>query len=164
LVKKYLGEGVAKGVEKKAPVRKRSPKKVVERKPCPCFTKQGCACKNKCLEGQDACKAHQGKTPEETKPVAKKAAPKKTKKTKKVKKGKEPKHSHVPGKGGKDCEVCDHGGDPLGMEGENNEMLLASMREMLDIGVDDISNMMKGGIEDDGLDIPNNQGDEELTV
>jgi hypothetical protein len=160
LVEKYLGEGVAKGVEKKAP-RKRAPKKVVERKPCPCFTKQGCPCKNKCLEGETTCKAHQGKTPEETKPVPKKAPTKKTKKSKKSKKGKEPKHSHAPGEGGEDCEVCEHGGDPLKMEGPDDDILLQSMKEMLDIDVDDIANMMKGGIEEEEeLDIPNNQGEE----
>ena len=163
LVEKYLGEEVATGVEKKAP-RKRAPKKVVERTPCPCVTKQGCPCKNKCLEGESSCKAHQGKTPEETKPVPKKEAPKKTKKTKKSKKGKEPKHSHVPGDGGHDCDVCDSGGDPLKMDDGEDDMLLQSMKEMLNIDVDDIADMMKGGIEEEeedlDLDIPDNQGDE----
>ena len=148
LVSKYLGVGVAEGVTttKKAP-RKRSAKKVVEKIPCPCFTKQGSPCKNKCLNGMQWCKAHEGKTPEDTKfvpkpPPVKKASTKKTVKKKTKKKTKKP-----------NIETTLY-------EEASDDDLDETMKEM---GLGNLGYSDDDGYEEED-DIPNGQGVEEIEI
>ena len=96
------------------PKKTRAKKTVASDRPfCPCFSRSGASCKNRCIEGQDACKTHFGKKPEETGKIIKekKQRTNKSKKSKKV--DAQPLHNHDPNSSSANCEVCKSHGNIL---------------------------------------------------